>query len=466
MMPSFMQAGDQDEADIDGLPASTVKSEPFGHSALPSSTALAILTRIRLGIEASHAALDPTLPEPLLEQDCLPPEDADGPFRYWNRRKKYFLVIAMSQTDVPKNELPIAQVDGQHIVEALTRLGYQALDNSHLLLTGKDGTSSAIVASLDEARPKEEEATLVEYYTGHGVVGRQDLWLQAAGQVRAGDGYGLKVSDLIVQIRQTVSGTAFEGEVVLILDACYSGHGTVSQGLTLGDLGKLTTIITYSADVQESFSLNPPVVPKQMSAFTHTLLQGLGSDWAGADGDGDRMLRWEELELYAAKQLRAFEEQGALAQSMTPNLLTNYSEGFMAYRRDQVRVWRSSYREMLTPHEMNQILAAHLQTLSTSRKDGPEVPSEAQVLARQLNPAPNDFYAQAVKAGTEGKSDSARALFDKAERQIQARERTSAVQRQLFKISWARARLEAYDGKACGFLHRRKRLQGNLVDCL
>lgn len=104
------------------------------------------LTSLGIGCEFVHAALDPILPEPLLKQGILPPEEADGPFRYWSQRKKYFLVIAVNQTDVPKTELPFAQVDGQRVVNALTGLGYQPVDPAHPLLTGKDATASAIVA--------------------------------------------------------------------------------------------------------------------------------------------------------------------------------------------------------------------------------------------------------------------------------------------------------------------------------
>jgi len=368
-----------------------------------------------LRIETSHAALDPILLEPLLKQGTLPPEEADGSFRYWSRRKKYFLVIAVNQTDVPKTELPFAQVDGQRVVNALTGLEYQALDPAHPLLTGKDATRTAIVASISKARVKEEEATIVVYYTGHGAVGAKDLWLQTAGQDDLGDAQGVTVSDLIGHIRRTASGNAFEGELILILDACYSGQGTVSQGLTLGELGKRTTILTSSTDIQESFSLNPPDVPEQVSAFTHTLLQGLGPDWAQADGDGDGMLRWEELKLYIAKQLRQFKGLGALAQPMRPSLLTNYSEGFLTYQRDRVRVWRSNYRDDLTTPEMEKNLAAQLQKLSVSPIDTPTLPltllKDAQRLAQQFDPAPENYYAQAVKATAEGQFDKARALF-------------------------------------------------------
>jgi len=50
----------------------------------------------------AYADLDPALPEPLVTQGKLPPEEADGPFQYWSRHKKYFLVIAVDQTDVPQ----------------------------------------------------------------------------------------------------------------------------------------------------------------------------------------------------------------------------------------------------------------------------------------------------------------------------------------------------------------------------
>ena len=57
-------------------------------------------------------------------QNCCfngcPPEEADGPFRYWTPRKKYFLVIAVNKTDVPGTELPFAEVDGHLVVDALS----------------------------------------------------------------------------------------------------------------------------------------------------------------------------------------------------------------------------------------------------------------------------------------------------------------------------------------------------------
>ena len=443
----------------------------FAHKSrgVPSTVACVIgfLGLCALGFSSNtlYAALDSSLLEPLIKLGTLPPEDADGPFRHWNNQKKYFLVIVVNQTDVPGTELPFAQVDGRGIVDSLTSLGYQPLDPVHPILTGAEATNNAIMATIDEARRKEEEATLVVYYTGHGAVGSKDLWLQTAGQVKVGDGQGVKVSDLIVQARQTTTGKGFEGELVLILDACYSGNGTVSQGLTLGDLGKQTTILTSSADIQESFSLDHPEYPK-MSAFTYALLQGMGADWAQADGDGDGILRWEELKQYTMRQLRDLYDRKALSQPMSPNMLTNHSEGFLAYQRKQVRVWRSSYRANLTTKEMNDILAAHLQTLGANPKEKPELPKDAQALAKGLDPESEDYYAKAIQATAEGRLQEARALFVKADQQSRTREQAEETRRQealtlqqkaeaakqaeqekRYDLYLARARMETYDGK-------------------
>lgn len=418
--------------------------------------ALIMWSVLSLGFEVSQAAPDSPLPEPLMKQGTLPPEEEDGPFRYWSARKKYFLVIAVNQTDVPKTELPFAQVDGQRVVKALTGLGYKPLDPAHPLLTGKEATASAIVASIHKATPKNNEATIIIYYTGHGAVGAKDLWLQTAGLVELGDTQGLAISDLIRRIRLTATETgpkmAFEGELVLILDACYSGRGTLSQGLTLGEAGKRTTILTSSSDIQASFILNPPHVSKPISAFTYSFLQAVGPEWAQADSDHDGMLRWEEVRLYARKKIREFKKRGAVMSLMEPYMSSNYTEGFLAYRRDQVRVWNSSYREELTVSMTGSHLAAPLQKLESNPANLLKWPNDARLLAKTLEPASNNYFAQAVKATAEGQLVNARALFAKAE--TQSRERAS--QAEAFRkqevmnqaqIYLARARLESYAGE-------------------
>ncbi|MGE0277553.1 MAG: tetratricopeptide repeat protein [Nitrospiraceae bacterium] len=343
-------------------------------------------------------------------------------------------------------------------METLTKLGYQPLDKTHPILTGTEATASAIMASVEEARRKRQTATIIVYYTGHGAVGATDLWLQTAGQKKVGAGQGLKVSDVIIQARRQDDGkSAFEGELVLILDACFSGSGIVSEGLTLANMGRRTTILTSSTDIQESFGLNQENLP-QTSAFTDAVLQGLGPEWVESDSDHDGLLRWEELKLYATDRLRRLSEQGMLPKPMIASMLTNYSEGFIAYRRDQVRVWDSVYRAIFTTRAMNEILAAHLQTLEARSKEKPAIPKEAQRLAELLAPASEDYYTQAVKATAEGLIDKARTLFVKAVAQSQQRasqtqpsqQQAQAVQEEEKEkqgaIYLALARMEWYNG--------------------
>ena len=100
--------------------------------------------------------------------------------------------------------------------------------------------------------------------------------------------------------------------------------------------------------------------------------------------------------MYAARQLLELHERKALSQPMTPNMLTNHSEGFLAYQREQVRIWRSSYRANLTTKEMNDILAAHLQTLVILKKH-PSCPKKPQPWPKGWSQSPRIFMPRPCK---------------------------------------------------------------------
>ena len=55
---------------------------------LAAVAAIFTLLFLPSSISLSQAALNPTLPEPLIKLGTLPPEDADGPHQYWEKRKK------------------------------------------------------------------------------------------------------------------------------------------------------------------------------------------------------------------------------------------------------------------------------------------------------------------------------------------------------------------------------------------
>jgi len=66
-------------------------------------------------ISLSQASLNPAIPETLFKLGTLPPEETDGPHQYWEKRKKYFLVVAVNETGLPDTQLPFTLVDAKEI---------------------------------------------------------------------------------------------------------------------------------------------------------------------------------------------------------------------------------------------------------------------------------------------------------------------------------------------------------------
>src|SRR5680860_358016 len=206
-----------------------------------------------------QTSFEKSYPEPLVNQGSLPPEEADGPFQSWKDRQKYFLVVAVNETGLPNTDLPFTQADATEIATALTKLGYQPLDSDHPILTGKEATRSAIIKSVKSSdQGKSDNDIIVIYFTGHGSVGTKDLWLQTFGQEELGEGQGIALSELITRARFKEGKAAFEGELVIIVDTCFSGQGVLSQSLTMGELGRKTTIFSASTKKQESYLLKGP----------------------------------------------------------------------------------------------------------------------------------------------------------------------------------------------------------------
>ncbi len=192
-----------------------------------------------------QAALEPKLPQPLMTLGTLPPEKADGPFQHWHHRQKYFLVVGVNETGLPDTDLPFTQVDATEIAKALTELGYQPLLTDQPILTGKEATRSAIIKAVKTSHQgKNEDDIIAIYFTGHASVGTKDLWLQTYGQDELGEGQGIALSELVTRTRFKEGEAAFEGELVIIVDTCFSGKGALSQSLTLGELGRNTTIFS------------------------------------------------------------------------------------------------------------------------------------------------------------------------------------------------------------------------------
>ena len=149
---------------------------------------------------------------------------------------------------------------------------------------GLKATKANVLAALTRINDLPEWATVIIYYSGHGVTDptAKDVWLQLAGQTIVSHHEGISACGVI----ETARGASYLGELHVIIDACFSGRGALTGGLTLKEFGKNTTILTSSEEIQNSYPIKVDSRPT-MSAFTHTLLRALGAECQNADDTGD-----------------------------------------------------------------------------------------------------------------------------------------------------------------------------------
>ncbi|MGH7231412.1 MAG: hypothetical protein ACREJU_08635, partial [Nitrospiraceae bacterium] len=143
-------------------------------------------------------------------------EAADGPFQVWKKKEKFYLVIAVDQTGVKGTELPFALVDGMQVGKAFGNLGYKPLVEDQPI--GAQASQGNVIAALQKIRGLPEWATVIVYYSCHGVADptAKDVWLQLAGQTSVSDHFGISVGGLI----ETARGASYLGELHVIVDAC------------------------------------------------------------------------------------------------------------------------------------------------------------------------------------------------------------------------------------------------------
>ena len=387
------------------------------HKSAPS---LALCVALVLCGGAPALARRQSAAPPARQPGAARPADAarlDEADLYWKSRPKYFLVVAASKTAGVGTDLPFTKVDGQKVSQALASKGYERLD----LLEGRRATLDNFLEQLQRIRAFEPEAVVVVYYSGHGVKDPQekDLWLQLYGQTQFKDHFGLSLSGLVGAAR----GSTYKGDLVIILDSCYSGHGAVTSQLSLREADR-TVIFASSSTYQKSYSINRGT-PDEMSAFTHYLLAGLGPDWAQVDGDADGIVLYSDLQAYISNRLlQLLRDEGRIGP-MEPQLVGQTPKIWAAYDAGQVRNWETQPRKTLTLQRSFEM-------------QNPETLMGA--LASPL-PADAHAYLRALLALKEKRFDEAWRLLEKAE----AEKRVSRAE-----IFWARAGVKLEQGDLLG----------------
>lgn len=259
--------------------------------------------------------------------------------QYWNERKKYFLIIASSKTGVPDTDLPFAKVDAGEISKTLTRLGYEKIQ----VLDDKNATQEKVITALENIPNLDPDALVVIYYSGHAWTDAQgrDLWLQLYGQTKIGGYRGISINDLLGVAR----GSTYAGQIMVILDTCYSGQAIRTTRLSPGDYDN--TVIFASSRFSES--AYPKTLPSgtQISAFTYHLIEGLNTDWNIVDGDGDGIILYTELLAYVGNQLVEDSRVKGIAGTMRPELMGSSPLSWIAYDATRVHNFKTEPRRAL-----------------------------------------------------------------------------------------------------------------------
>jgi tetratricopeptide (TPR) repeat protein len=378
---------------------------------------------------------------PPLQQQPQIPEESDGPFQVWKEKDKFFLVITVDQTGPKETDLDFSHVEGPKVADTFAKLGYKPLLGNTRFLTGEQTSRGNVILALEGLKDLAPPATVLLYYSGHGVTSEQEhnLWLQLSGQDTVGPGHGVTLSEVV----KTPRMAGYNGELIVILDASYSGQATLSEALTPKNLSEKTLIFSSSSTKQNSQTLR--LLQGKKSAFTYTLLKGLDSQWSTADENRDGILRVSELNTFTRIQLNRHFQNRDIPELMKPTLgSSKHEEFFIGYQRDQVQQWLTEDRQVLQILALERALSPSMtrgKILEKTSSGKLAVSKRAQLLAQHISSKTNDFYAKGLIALAEGKLDEARTLL------AQAATKEDGNSHKLAKVYLARGRTEIYAGR-------------------
>lgn len=355
----------------------------------------------------------------------------DPAFASWEAKDKYFLTVAATKTAGQDTNLPYAKVDGDKVSSVLLAKGYKKIET----LTDKTATRENFIESLKQIRSLKENGLVIVYYSGHGAIdpGGKDLWLQLYGQQHYGESQGLSVGELI----RIARGGVYKGELVVIIDACYSGQGAWTKSLTLNEVEN-TLIFASNSRTQESFPID--ISPTEtISAFTYYLMQGLTDDWDIVDEKHQGIVLYEDLRTYVEMKLtELLVKKGQPQKEMTPEISGQPGKIWAAFDPNKAQNLQTLLRQALGfRNYLRNQLPNVLQPQEMRSAVPPTVSSRARELARRV-PANADPYTKALKAIAENRNADALRLLDEAEKENAA---------ELTDVYQARGSAKIYDGQ-------------------
>lgn len=270
------------------------------------------------------------------------PEEYDQIYQLWNSQDKYFIIIAANKTSVPKSDMPFVKTNASLLSDALSRIGYKKLNDG--ILWDERASHTEVINILHQVSSElTPQSKLLIYYAGHGAVtaDQKELWLQLYGENQLGAYHGISLAEIVKYMREEEN---FQGELVILIDSCFSGQGVISGELSLQDLGH-GAILASAANDQESYVVTG-IEGVDDSAFTYVLIKGLTDEWDELDEDHDGAINSNELQVFAEKKLKKLYNDKHIRSKMTPFGVSIPQAMLLAYRREKVKNWNSNFRSL------------------------------------------------------------------------------------------------------------------------
>jgi hypothetical protein len=319
------------------------------------------------------------------------PYEKDTLGKHWAARPKYFLVIGVTKisTAGSKDE-DFAKVDVTNVASALCDLGYAPVPGAPdgAQLSGSHATRDNLITAFEHTQQiASNDPLLILYFSGHGIPGStaDDLYLPLFEAKSLTINQSQSLKDLLTKLR-----TDYQGDLVVVLDACFSGTATVGRLLTSVDDFKKTAILTSSS--LDEFSYPITVNSVKESAFTHYFLQALQS--SGDVHDGLTYLS----DVHAAVSLKLHNlfadpltpPEEKLRGPMTPGISEVGGSKMVAYSRDHIEN-PSSNRRFL-----EQLKEEVISAFSLNTPDIGHLPSEIMVFSGRTLVATYDVLVSSV----------------------------------------------------------------------
>jgi len=157
----------------------------------------------------------------------------------------HFSVQYCQQAGLKETNLDFSHVEGPKVADTFAKLGYKPLIENTRFLTGEQTRRGNVILALEGLKDLAPPATVLVYYSGHGVTSEQEhnLWLQLSGQEKVGPGHGVTLREVV----KTPRMAGYNGELIVIVDASYSGQPILSEALKLTRNGPACRMVSCQA---------------------------------------------------------------------------------------------------------------------------------------------------------------------------------------------------------------------------